>query len=107
MIIGEIAGYLASITASLALLPQVIKTVKTHDSKSLSSSSLFLMLFCNICWFLNALAYNNPALMFSAFVINCMVLPLIVIKIKNNELLDRQKMIDMISRYASGMRTDP
>lgn len=86
--IASIAGYMASLSAMLILLPQVIKTLRTGSSRDLSVLSLFLSMICNICWFVNAYILWNPPLMLSALVIIFSLIPLFLVKLKNAELFE-------------------
>lgn len=84
MITGEIAGFIASIVATCSVIPQLIKTIRTQDSRSLSITSLFLSFIGNIGWFINGLAYDNNPLIFSGAILVVMIGMIISIKLKND-----------------------
>lgn len=111
MVVGELAGFFASILASMTMLPQVIKTVRTKNSKDLSAMMLTFSLLGNLGWLVNGLTYSNAPLIFSATFIIILLMPLFYIKHRNGELLGPKA---MVSRLASGVqmlfmppRTDP
>lgn len=111
MVIGELAGFFASILASMTMLPQVIKTVRTNNSKDLSAMMLTFSLLGNLGWLVNGLTYGNTPLIFSATFIIILLMPLFFIKYRNGELLGPKA---LKARLASGIqmlfmppRTDP
>ena len=107
--IGELAGYIAAILATLTFLPQVLKTLRTRESKSLSGATITLSFFGNMCWLINGLAYNNISLIFSGIFIMLLLIPLIWVKYDNDELIiKRSKVQDFITRaFFITPRTDP
>ena len=107
-IIGELAGYIAATLATLTFLPQVVKTLRTRDSKSLSAATLTLSFSGNLCWLLNGLAYGNLSLIFSGLFIMLLLVPLFWVKYKNNELISASQIQKYISDFNFfTLRTDP
>ena len=107
MLIGELAGYFASILASLTFMPQVIKNIRTQESRSLSATMLTLCFLGNVGWLVNGLVYNNLPLVLSAVLIMFLMTPLFYIKAKNNELFDLRKAQRKLSFLFLSMKTDP
>ena len=107
-LIGELAGYVAAILATLTFLPQVIKTIRSGDSKGLSTATLALSFSGNLCWLLNGLAYNNSSLIFSGLFIMLLLVPLFYVKYKNDELISGSQIQEFVSNFHFfNLRTDP
>ena len=109
--IGELAGFFASILATLTFAPQVIKTWRTKNSKDLSAMMLTFSLLGNIGWLINGLSSGNAPLIFSGALISLLLMPLFYVKYANGELLGPRA---LKARLASGIqmlfmppRTDP
>lgn len=79
----EVFGYLASVFATFAFAPQVIKTVRTKQTRDLSLFMLILSLSGNICWLINGYGTGNNPLIFSGFLISFLLMPLFYYKFKN------------------------
>ena len=79
----EVFGYIASVFATFAFAPQVIKTIKTKKTRDLSLFLLILSLSGNICWLINGYGTGNNPLIFSGLLISFLLMPLFYYKIKN------------------------
>ena len=107
MVFGELAGFFASILATLTFLPQVLKTWRMRDSKSLSAMTLTFSFLGNLGWLINGLAFDNAPLIMSGSLIMLLMLPLFYIKYKNKELVDLAKIRAGLLALFIVPRTDP
>jgi MtN3 and saliva related transmembrane protein len=89
MIIGEFAGFFASIVVTISMIPQMLKTIKTRDTSGLSIVMLALAFLGNLGWFLNGLAYGNMPLVMSGALLMVILIPIITIKILNEMAIQR------------------
>lgn len=111
MMIGELAGFFASILATLTFAPQVLKTWRTRNSKDISAMMLTFSLLGNIGWFVNGLSSGNVPLVFSGVLISILLMPLFYIKYRNGELLGPRAILSRLSGRIQLLfmppRTDP
>ena len=63
--IGEIFGYIASATAIIGLLPQVIKSYKTKSTDDISMPMLINYLVGSIAWIVHGMCVNSPFVVWS------------------------------------------
>lgn len=75
--IGSVAGLLTT----GAFLPQVIKVIKTKDTKALSLSMYLLQVIGIILWLIHGIVIGDIALMMANGVTLCLSLIILVYKI--------------------------
>ena len=75
--IGSVAGILTT----GAFLPQVIKVIKTKDTKALSLSMYLLQVIGIILWLIHGIVIGDIALMMANGVTLCLSLIILVYKI--------------------------
>ena len=82
MNIVDIIGFAAAAMAAVIFLPQVIKTVKTKDTKGLSLSSFILISLSNSLWLTYGLLSSDTAIILSQVFLFPMGLMILFYKIK-------------------------
>lgn len=83
-------GYIATLFAIPAFIPQVIKVFKTGHTKSLSARSSLLYLIGQVFWGLNAISSDNkPLLVASIINVSCFIY--IIFKMYENGDFDLTK----------------
>lgn len=82
MNIVDIIGFAAAAMAAVIFLPQVIKTVKTKDTKGLSLSSFILISLSNSLWLTYGLLSSDTAIILSQVFLFPMGLTILVYKVK-------------------------
>lgn len=65
MLLTDIVGYLAATLAAVIFLPQVIQTIRTKDTKSLSLSSFILISLSNFSWLTYGVLTSDVAIILS------------------------------------------
>ena len=78
---AQISGYLAAILSGIIFLPQVIKTVKSKDTKSLSLMSFILLSVSNSFWIIYGILNLDPAIMLAQVFLFPMGLTILIYKI--------------------------
>ena len=63
--LGEIFGYIALITAIIGLLPQVIKSYKTHSTDDISMIMLINYFVGSFAWIVHGLSVNDNFVVWS------------------------------------------
>lgn len=63
MSIVSISGSIAFFTSVIGLLPQVLKSLKTHSTRDISTLMLVNYLICSLAWVVYA-AYTHTAFVF-------------------------------------------
>jgi MtN3 and saliva related transmembrane protein len=61
----ESLGFLAGILTSISQLPQVIKVVKTRDTRSISIWTYIILFFGIMLWLIYGIAQNDYPLIFA------------------------------------------
>lgn len=82
MNIVDIIGFAAAAMAAVIFLPQVIKTVKTKDTKGLSLSSFILISLSNSLWLTYGLLSSDTAIILSQVFLFPMGLTILIYKVK-------------------------
>ncbi len=82
MNIVDIIGFAAATMAAIIFLPQVIKTVKTKDTKGLSLSTFILISVSNSLWLTYGLLSGETVIILSQVFLFPMGLTILVYKIK-------------------------
>ena len=82
MNIAEVIGYIAASVGALIFLPQVIKTVKTKDTKGLSLSTFILISLNNSLWLTYGLLTSDSAIVLSQVFVFPMGLIILFYKLK-------------------------
>ena len=82
MNITELIGYLAATLAAVIFLPQLIKTVRSKDTKGLSLSSFILISISNSLWLSYGILTGDTAIILSQIFLFPMGLVILVYKIK-------------------------
>ena len=62
---ADIVGYFAATLAAVIFLPQVIQTIRTKDTKSLSLSSFILISLSNFSWLTYGILTSDVAIILS------------------------------------------
>lgn len=83
--IFEYVGFVAAILATLTFAPQVLKTLKTRQTRDISLSMLFLSLGGNTCWIIYALGLNSIPILASSIVTSLMLFTLIFLKLNEKQ----------------------
>ncbi|RXJ92856.1 hypothetical protein CRV00_11960 [Malaciobacter molluscorum] len=83
MNIGELAGYLGALFATITFLPQLIKTLKTKETKNLSLLMIVFAIMGNIMWIIHGLSKDSFPLIGSSILILFLTIPLLYLKFKN------------------------
>ncbi len=65
MIFSELVGYMAAIVGASIFLPQVVQTIKTKDTKSLSLPTFLLLNLNNSLWLTYGLLTTDTAIVLS------------------------------------------
>lgn len=63
--LGEIFGYVALITAIIGLMPQVIKSYKTHSTDDISMVMLINYFVGSFAWIVHGLSVNDNFVVWS------------------------------------------
>lgn len=63
--LGEIFGYIALITAIIGLMPQVIKSYKTHSTDDISMVMLINYFVGSFAWIVHGLSVNDNFVVWS------------------------------------------
>ncbi len=82
MNITEIIGYVAATVGALIFLPQVIKTVRTKDTKGLSLSTFILISINNSLWLTYGILSVDSAIVLSQVFVFPMGLVILFYKLK-------------------------
>ena len=81
----ELTGWAASIITSMIFIPQLIKALKTKETKDISIWMLLLSLVANVLWLLNGTLTQNHPLMASGGFIILVSMSLIMFKLWNEK----------------------
>ncbi|WP_457748750.1 SemiSWEET family sugar transporter [Sulfurimonas sp.] len=76
-------GVVAGILTVGIYIPQLIKTLKTKQTRDLSMLMLVLIVLCNIAWVFNGIEINSPSRYLSAIFVLVLTIPILYIKFKN------------------------
>ena len=82
MNIVNIIGFTAAFMAAIIFLPQVIKTVKTKDTKGLSLSTFILISVSNSLWLTYGILSGDTVIILSQVFLFPMGLTILIYKIK-------------------------
>ncbi len=82
MNITEIIGYVAATVGALIFLPEVIKTIRTKDTKGLSLSSFILISINNFLWLTYGILSVDSAIVLSQVFVFPMGLVILFYKLK-------------------------
>ena len=82
MTLTGIIGYIAATVGAAIFLPQLIKTIKTKDTKSLSLPTYILLNFNNSMWLTYGLLTSDPAIILSQVFVLPMCLVILFYKLK-------------------------
>lgn len=63
--LGEIFGYVALVTAIIGLMPQVIKSYKTHSTDDISMVMLINYFVGSFAWIVHGLSVNDSFVVWS------------------------------------------
>jgi len=78
----DIIGFSAAICTTIAFLPQLIKTVKTRKADDISIYMYFLLVAGILLWLTYGLLMNAPPIIAANLVGLCLVLTILILKIK-------------------------
>ena len=81
MVPVQLLGYTAAIAAALIFLPQVIQTVKSKDTNSLSLATFILVSISNSLWLSYGIIISDPAIILSQVFLFPMGLTILVYKV--------------------------
>ncbi len=81
MSVTSFSGYAAATIAAIIFLPQVIQTIKTKDTKSLSLTSFILIAISNSLWLTYGILKIDPAIILSQLFLFPMGLIILIYKI--------------------------
>lgn len=65
MNISTIIGLIAGLTTTFAFIPQIVKTIQTKDTKSISLSMYCIYTLGTLLWFVYAFMINEYAIVFT------------------------------------------
>ena len=82
MSLPEIIGYIAATVGAAIFLPQVIQTVRTKDTKSLSLPTFLLLNLNNSLWLTYGLLTSDPAIVLSQVFVLPMSIIILFYKLK-------------------------
>ncbi len=82
MTLPEIIGYTAATVGAAIFIPQLIKTIKTKDTKALSLPTFILLNFNNSLWLSYGLLTSDPAIILSQVFVFPMCLVILFYKLK-------------------------
>lgn len=82
LLLTEIIGYIAATLAAIIFLPQVIHTIKTKDTKSLSLLTFILISLSNFCWLSYGILISDVAIILSQIFLFPMGLTILFYKLK-------------------------
>ena len=82
MSLPEIIGYIAATVGASIFLPQVIQTVRTKDTKSLSLPTFLLLNLNNSLWLTYGLLTSDPAIVLSQVFVLPMSIIILFYKLK-------------------------
>ena len=82
MIFAELVGYSAAIVGASIFLPQVIQTVKTKETKSLSLPTFLLLNLNNSLWLTYGLLTEDAAIVLSQVFVLPMSLTILFYKFR-------------------------
>ena len=77
----QISGYLAATISAIIFLPQVIQTVKSKNTKSLSLTSFILLTVSNSFWIIYGILNLDTAIMLAQIFLFPMGLTILIYKI--------------------------
>jgi MtN3 and saliva related transmembrane protein len=78
----SIIGFLATITSTISLIPQVVKTFKTKSTEDLSMLMLWNFLGSSILWLIYGILINSWAIVSSNFILTVFSCWLLILKFK-------------------------
>ena len=81
MNITQLIGYVAALVGAIIFLPQVIQTIKTKNTKSLSLPSFILLNVSNSLWFTYGILKLDPAILLAQLFLLPMGLTIMIYKI--------------------------
>ncbi|MEE9430072.1 MAG: SemiSWEET family transporter [Melioribacteraceae bacterium] len=79
---AEIIGYIAATVGAAIFLPQLIKTIKTKDTKALSLPTFILLNFNNLMWLTYGLLTSDSAIILSQVFVLPMCLVILFYKFR-------------------------
>lgn len=62
---ATIIGLIAGLTTTGAFLPQILKTIRTKDTKSISLTMYIVYVIGVLMWFVYGIMINEPAILIS------------------------------------------
>ncbi len=80
MLVETIFGFIAFFTSVIGLLPQLIKSIKTHSTHDLSMTMLVNYLICSIAWIVYGSYTHSVFVLLSNIVGGCSSLILVLLK---------------------------
>lgn len=80
---AEIIGYIAAVLTTLALVPQVVKIIKTKDTKNLSLYMYIVFVVGIASWFVYGILITNYAIIFANAVTLILGIIILLFKIYN------------------------
>jgi MtN3 and saliva related transmembrane protein len=78
----EIFGWLGTLIVSIQFLPQLIKSIKTKNTKSLSFYMIFLVIVGSIFWFVHGIIIGDMPLIITNTMVFLITGMLFFIKLK-------------------------
>ena len=87
--LGEIFGYVALITAIIGLMPQVIKSYKTHSTDDISMVMLINYFVGSFAWIIHGLSVNDNFVVWSNVLGGTVSVISIIQKLKYDEKYKR------------------
>ncbi len=80
----EIFGWLGTLIVSIQFLPQLIKSIKTKNTKSLSFYMIFLVVLGSIAWFIHGMIISDLPLIITNVMVFLITGILFFVKLKYN-----------------------
>ena len=81
-LLTNIIGYSATVVATLIMLPQLIKTIKTKRVEDISMMMLIIFMVNNILWVIYGILSNGNPVIVANIIVFIIVLSVFVLKIK-------------------------
>ena len=78
----HIIGYVAAFLTTISMLPQLIKVVRTKNTKSLSLLMLSVLSVGISLWLIYGLMLKSPPLILANSISLCLVVPVAIMKMK-------------------------
>ena len=82
----DLLGYIAGFLTTVAFVPQVIRTIKTKDTRSISLKMYIIFSLGVFCWFSYGLVKGDKAIIITNMITALLALIVLVNKIRNDVL---------------------